>query len=421
MIFLTDTIVRNLQPPAKGAKIHRDADAPGAPGTGVTGFGIRITAAGFRAFVLEYRSRETGDQRVFTIGRFPTIKTERAREKARNLRAEIEDGVDPQAERVAKRHEATVNDLADRFEREHLPLKKPSTAESYSRLLRLYIRPHLGRMRINTVTQADTERLCRAVTKAAGPYQANRVQAVGSKLFTSALRWQLRTEVHGNPFKRVERHKEHARRRYASDEELRRLVAALAKHPDRQGADAIKLLLLTGARRGEVLSMRWGDLDLTAGTWNRKAADLKQGRDHSVPLSPPALTILSALRDEQTANGKRALGEFVFPSAVSTARHLVEVRRLWRNVVKTADLGDLRLHDLRHSFASQLVSSGASLALIGSLLGHSSPAVTARYSHLFDSVERDAVTRVGAIIEAAGLDQPPSAPVIPLSDQRRKK
>ena len=135
MIFLTDTIVRNLQPPAKGAKIHRDADAPGVPGTGVIGFGIRITAAGFRAVVLEYRSRETGDQRVFTIGRFPTIKTERAREKARNLRAEIEDGVDPQAERVAKRHEATVHDLADRFEREHLPRKKPSTAESYSRLL----------------------------------------------------------------------------------------------------------------------------------------------------------------------------------------------------------------------------------------------------------------------------------------------
>lgn len=188
--------------------------------------------------------------------------------------------------------------------------------------------------------------------------------------------------------------------------------AALAEHPDHQGADAIK---------SEVLSMRWGDLDLTAGTWHRKAADLKQGRDHSVPLSPPALTILSALRDEQTANGKRALGEFVFPSAVSTTRHLVEVRRLWRNVVKTADLGDLRLHDLRHSFASQLVSSGASLALIGSLLGHSSPAVTARYSHLFDSVERDAVTRVGAIIEAAGLDQPPSAPVISLSDQRRQK
>jgi site-specific recombinase XerD len=90
-------------------------------------------------------------------------------------------------------------------------------------------------------------------------------------------------------------------------------------------------------------------------------------------------------------------------------------------VVKTADLGDLRLHDLRHSFAAQLVSSGASLALIGSLLGHSSPAVTARYSDLFDSVERDAVTRVGAIIEAAGLEQLPSAPVVPLSDQRQKK
>jgi Arm DNA-binding domain len=146
--FLTDDLVRNhLPPPAKGAKIYRDADVPDAPGTGVTGYGVRITAKGVKALVLEYRDRETGDQKTYTIGRWPRMKVERGRDLARTLRAKIEEGLDPQGERVAKRNEVTVSDLADRFEREHLPMKKPSTAENYARLLRLYVRPHLGKMR----------------------------------------------------------------------------------------------------------------------------------------------------------------------------------------------------------------------------------------------------------------------------------
>jgi integrase len=261
--FLADDIVRNLPKPTKGAaKIYRDADVPGAPGTGVTGYGCRVTKAGFRALVLEYRDRETGDQKTYTIGRWPTMKVERGREIARKLRAKIEEGVDPQGEKIAKRAEPTVDELADRFEAEHLPMKKPSTAENYGRLLRLYIRPQLGSMRVSAVTLADVERMCRAVAEAGGPYQANRVQAVASKLFTSAIRWGLRSPADGNPCKFVERHKEHHRRRYAITDELQRLMAALAEHPDRQSADAIRLLLLTGARRGEVLSMRWADLAL---------------------------------------------------------------------------------------------------------------------------------------------------------------
>jgi integrase len=201
-------------------------------------------------------------------------------------------------------------------------------------------------------------------------------------------------------------------------------VAALAQHPDRAAADAIKLLLLTGARRGEVLSMRWLDVDLGAATWNRKAADLKQGRDHSLPLSAPAAALLRSVADTQSNGGKRPLGEFVFASAASKTQHLVAIRRLWRNVIKTADLPDFRIHDLRHSVASQLISSGASLALVGSLLGHSSPAVTQRYAHLYDSVEREAVDKIGAWIETAGMPeaaQPPSAPVIQPPRKRRSR
>ena len=151
--------------------------------------------------------------------------------------------------------------------------RRPSTAEDYERLLRLYIRPHLGRMRLSAVERADVERMLRDVTKVAGPYQSNRVHGVGSKLFSTAMRWSLLSPAQGNPFHGIERHKEHHRRRYDSAGEVRRLVVALAHQPDRQSADAIKLLLLTGARRGEVLSMRWTDVDLDAATWSRKAAD----------------------------------------------------------------------------------------------------------------------------------------------------
>jgi integrase len=374
--------------------------------------------------VIQYRDRETGDQKTYKIGRWPAVKVERGREVARKLRAKIEEGFDPQGDRAAKRAEATVNDLADRFEREHLPRKRPSTAENYARLLRLYIRPHLGRTRVSAVERADVERMLRDVTEVAGPYQSNRVHGVGSKLFSTAMRWSLLSPAQGNPFQGIERHKEHHRRRYASADEVRRLVAALAQHPDRQSADAIKLLLLTGARRGEVLSMRWADVDLDAATWSRKAVDLKQGRDHALPLSAPAIAILSAIRDEQSGKGKRALGEWVFPSAASKSKHLVAIRRLWRNVVKTAELGDLRLHDIRHTVASQLVSSGASLALVGSLLGHSSPQITARYAHLIDTVEREAVGKIGAWVEAAGgaptpPEPPPSGDVIKSPRPRR--
>jgi integrase len=421
--YLTDAIVRALPAPEKAPKIHRDADIDGAPGTAVVGFGVRITKAGFKALVLEYRDRDSGDQKTYTIGKWPGIKVERGREIARRLRDRIADGADPHGERIAKRNEITVAELADRFEREVVTRKKPGTQDNYARLLRLYIRPHLGRMRVNAVTLADTEKLARAVTEAAGPCQSNRVAAIGSTLFSVASRWALRSPALGNPFKHLERHKEHARRRYPSRDELVRLTTELAKHPDREAARVIWMVLYSGARKSEAMAMKWADVSLADGTWRRKADDLKQARDHDVPLSPQALELLRSIADAQSKNVKVALGEWVFPAAASKARHLVAVRRVWRNLVKSAALGDLRIHDLRHGFASQLVSSGASLPLIGSLLGHSNAQTTQRYAHLYDETQRAAVTAVGRIVGAASQvpEPPPSAEILSLSARRRKK
>jgi integrase len=151
--------------------------------------------------------------------------------------------------------------------------------------------------------------------------------------------------------------------------------------------------------------MRWGDIDLTKGTWSKPPSSTKQAQHHEVPLSAPARALLARIREEQAAP-KRPLGEFVFPST-SASGHLVEIKKSWAMLAKAAGIKNLRLHDLRHSYASALVSSGASLPLIGSLLGHASPQTTARYSHMFADPQRAAAEKIGVLIENAAQDSPP--------------
>ena len=391
---LTDAIVRGLEPPEKGYTITRDTEA--------AGFAVRVTAKGVRSFVLDYYTR-SGRDRSFTIGKFPDWKVTAARARAKELRQDIDNGGDPLADVEAERTAPTVAELIERFEAEHLPRKREVTAQEYRRTLKNHVRPHFGtHTKVTDVTYADIDALHRKITKAGSPYSANRAVAIMSKMFSLAVRWHMRET---NPCKGIERNKEHHRRRYLSGDELGRLVAVLAEHPDRQVANAVRMLLLTGARRGEVLSMRWSDVDLGAGTWSKPASSTKQNQHHEVPLSAPARALLASIRDEQAAPG-RALGEFVFPSTGKKG-HLVEIKKSWATITKAAGIKSLRLHDLRHSYASALVSSGASLPLIGSLLGHSSPATSARYSHMYSDPMRAAAEKIGVLIENAGKDSTP--------------
>jgi integrase len=164
-------------------------------------------------------------------------------------------------------------------------------------------------------------------------------------------------------------------------------------------------LMLTGARRGEVCGARWGQFDLVAETWTKAASETKQKRDHTVPLSAPALQLLHKMRPGHP-------DDFLFPGR--DGRGSLDIRTTWESVRKAAGLADVHLHDLRHSFASILVSAGASLPLIGALLGHSNPATTARYAHLQMDPQRDAVERVGSVVTASG-----DAEVVPIGRVRR--
>ena len=381
---LTDAIVKRLEPPEKGNQFIWDTEQ--------RGFGCRVTVGGTKAFIFDYRVRGTGRQRRPTIGRFPSWSTTAARAKAKELRRLVDVGGDPRGDVEADRQAPTVNDLIDRFAEEHLPRKRPGTALNYKILSEKHVRPALKHLKVADVTFEDIDRLLRKISKSA-PYAANRTHAVLSRMFNLAIRWGMRAD---NPCKGIEKNPESKRKRYLRGDELSRLIKALAADPDRRAANIVRMLLLTGARRGEVMSMRWADVDLKTGTWSKPAASTKQAEDHEVPLSAPARQLLSEIAAKQ----KKPLGTYVFPSDGKTG-HVVEIKRAWRTICKTAGITGLRVHDLRHSFASQLASSGASLPLIGALLGHSNPTTTHRYAHLFDDPQRAAVERVAAIIDSA--------------------
>jgi integrase len=378
---LTDALVKRLPTPARGNAITYDAE--------VAGLGARVTAAGARSFVLNYRTR-SGRERRYTIGACGDWSATDARAEARRLRYLVDQGGDPLADLEAERSAPTVADLCDRFEAEVLPRRRPGTAVHYRGLLKNYIRPHFGMHRqLTAVTFADIDSLHRSVTAAAGPFAANRAVGLVARMFALATtRWGMCTT---NPCRGIEKNAEPSRHRYLSGDELARLTGALAKYHDRQAADVIRILLLTGCRKGEALSMRFADVDLTTGTWSKPAASTKQKRDHVVPLSAPVRQLLAEIR------GRQPDGEFVFPSA-RAAEHRVNLKGAWKAICKAAGIVGLRPHDLRHSFASQLASGGASLPLIGALLGHTNAATTSKYAHMFSDPQRAAVEKVGAII-----------------------
>jgi integrase len=386
---LTDLLIRRLPPPARGNRIEYD--------TVVRGFGIRITAAGARGFILNYRRKLDGLERRYTIGSFPDWTTATAREEAKRLKRDVDGGGDPVGEANAMRAAPNVADLAERFLAEHVVRRRSSTELAYRIVLRKYILPAIGRRKVAAVEFEDIERLHATVSRQ-HPTQANRVLAVTAKMFALAVKWKLRPD---NPAKGVARNREHQRRRYLRPDELTRLTAALAEDRNQETCDVLRLLLLTGARRSEVLFAKWEQFDLKAGTWSKPHTITKQQRDHIVPLSAPAREILQRRYQQQRDV------PWVFPGRGDQARK--DTRHVWARVLKRAGIHGLRIHDLRHSYASHLVNAGFSLPVIGQLLGHSQISTTSRYAHLYDDVQRAATERVGAIITGK-----PSAEIVRL-------
>jgi integrase len=394
---LTDTNVKQLPAPEVGNKVIFDDT--------VKGFGIRVTAAGARAFVLRYRRRSDSRQRVFTLGSFPDWGTGAARDEAKRLKRAVDGGADPSGELEHHRESPTIADLCNRFLEDYVPRKRPATQRDYRQQVAVDILPELGRMKVAGVTHADVDAFHRRISTRA-PTHANRVLACLSKMFSLAIRWGWRAD---NPCKGIERNQEHKRARYLSAAELTRLTAALDELKDQDAANAVRVLLLTGSRRGELLAARWVDFDLEAGVWVKPGSTTKQRTTHRVPVSEAACRLLVGMKAKA---GARAV--YLFPPPEGKTAHRLDLDDAWGILRKAAGIPDVRLHDLRHTYASVLASAGLSLPVIGALLGHATPVTTARYSHLFDDPLRVATERAAAVITGAA-----PAEVVPLPDRRR--
>ena len=393
---LTDPMVKTLPCPAKGSVVVWEKL--------VKGFGVCVTAAGSKSFLVNYRRRGDGIQRRFTIGSYPDWSVGAAREEAKRLKRAIDGGADPIGDLRTHRAAPTVNDLCDRFIAEYLPRRRASTQRSYLQHIEAEIRPVLGRMKVAAVSFADVDALHRSISKRGVPYRANRTLATLSAMFSMAVKWKLRAD---NPCKGIERNQEHKRRRYLSSGELARLSKALNGYSDQQSADIIRLLLLTGARRSEALQAKFDDFDLETGKWSKPGATTKQKTLHEVPLSDAALKLLLDLRGRVPKSV-----EWVFPA--TDGSHRKDVKDAWAAICRDAGIKGARLHDLRHTYVSVLASAGLSLPIIGAMLGHTQANTTQRYAHLFDDPLRAAADRAAAVITGK-----PSAEVVPLPGRRR--
>jgi len=376
-----------LMPPERGRRCVHDTKVPGLC--------LYVTAKGAKSFYW-YRSVNGRPERC-CIGAFPAVTVEQARRRAAKMNADVAEGRNPAAARRARRAESTLREVFEQYLEQHARPQKKTVqydVETFERHL-----AHLANRRVSSITRNDVEKLKRRIggtrENPDRPYMANRVLALLSAIYNKAA------PDAPNPVRGVDRFPEESRDRHMTKDEIRRLFAALAEE-DSFWADFFSLAIFTGARRGNLFSMRWDDVDLAIRRWRVPGRESKSGRPMPIPLSEPAVEIL---RRRAAQNGEF---EWVFPSETSRSGHIEDARRPWRRVLKRAGLSNLRIHDLRRSLASVMVAEGVPLLTIAKTLGHRDLKATAVYARLDFGPQLEAVERAGAtirgILAAAGTD-----------------
>lgn len=349
----------------------------------MAGFGLRVWPTGRKVYLIQYRDAG-GRTRRKGLGKHGIVTADNARSEARDLLAAVAKGANPSEETKRKKGAPPVEQLCERFLTEYVPSHcKESTQKEYRRNVELFIKPRIGKMKVADVERSDIADLHHAHRDI--PYQANRTLGVLSVMFNQAEIWGYRTDG-SNPCRHVRKYEEKKRDRYLSTEELSRLGQTLNEleasgEESLPAINAIRLLILTGCRLGEIQTLKW---EYVQG--NRlRLPDSKTGAK-VVYLGEAALEVLSKIE------------RFPDNPYVVTGRlpgtHLTDMQKPWRRIRKAAGLDDVRIHDLRHSFASSAVGMGESLPMIGKLLGHSQVQTTARYAHLADDPVQGAAARV---------------------------
>ena len=354
------------------------------------GFGVRVHPTGRKVYIVKTRYR--GRVIKMTIGPHSAVTPSYARVRAAEIITDARAGKNP-AGRSADA--PTMIALGKRFLKEYVSTHcKTSTAEEYRRSVKLFIDPRIGRYRVPDIQRSDIAALHYDMRDT--PYQANRTLGVLSKMFNLAELWDLRPDG-SNPCRHVKRFREEKRERFLSDVEYQRLGAAL-KEIEVDGSEtasaiaAVRLLMLTGCRLSEIQKLRWEHVDL--GASELRLPDTKTGAK-VVYLGDPAIAVLERI-DRRDGNPWVIAGR-------KPGSHLTDLQHPWRRIRARAALDDVRIHDLRHSFASGGLLVGEGLPMIGKLLGHTQVQTTARYAHLSNDPVKSAANRIASrIAEVSG-------------------
>lgn len=394
---LTKRVVDGLKPDIK-ERLYLDDE--------LKGFGLRIAPTGRKTFVVQYRAG--GRVRRVKIGRMGAVTPEQARNQARAILGAVACGENP-AEKIAfDRKAPRVRDLAARYVRDHVELRlKPRTQREYRHCLNAYILPAIGAFRVADVGRTDIVDLHAALKDR--PFQANRVLEVARAMFNHAEIWGLRPEG-ANPCRRVRRNPERKRERHLLPEEIRRLGTVLDQRLA-SGLEtpfvvaAFKLLILTGCRLSEIQTLQWAFIR----DGSIYLPESKTG-ERRVPLPPAARAVLARLpRDPNN--------RFVIAGDVP-GHHATDLQRPWRRIRAEAGLAEVRIHDLRHTYASNAVKAGLSLPMVGKLLGHTQMQTTMRYAHWEDAPVNAAAANVSDALSMAlsssNATSAPSLPALPI-------
>lgn len=395
---LTKTAVDRIQP--------EQADV-WAWDTEVRGFGLRVKPSGTKTYIVQYRNA-AGATRRMALGQHGQLTAEQARAEAQKRIGSVKQGRDPSAEKSALRAAPSVNDLVDYYLGEYAKQRDntPGYIADTRKMLDRFVTRSLGTRKAADVTKADIRRLHASLK--ATPYQANRLLAALNKLFVLGVD---EFGVPSNPCGDLSKFREEKRERFLSSAEIRNLFELMAAHPNQACANAVRLLLLTGARKNELLRATWDMFDLEQGLWIKPSHHTKQKKEHRVPLSAPVLEILrgmQATRDSGTP--------FLFPGRKLPGRDevspLEDIRRFWDSIREAAGIEELRVHDLRHSAASLQVSAGVPLHVVGKTLGHTQAKTTERYAHVSDNAAAQAMDRLGELV--GGIAKGEVAEVVPI-------
>lgn len=407
---LTKTSVERLE--ATGKRYNQFDDE-------LKGFAVRVGAGGDKSFYYVYRAGKGrgAPLKWLRLGAFPSITVEQARQIAKSKAAAVALGEDPAAAVQEDKAALTLSEALSGFDQEYVSKLKPSTIAFYRHTIEHHLKPKLGRIRTKALGYSDIAKFHTALKEK--PYMANRCIAVLSVFLNWCEKHGYR-ERHSNPCKEITLYREQKRQEFMDAGILSVLGDALSrmettwherqatktrrndKEVDTitpQAAAAIRLLMFTGARLGEILSLKWEYIDFEQGF--ARLPDSKTGFK-VLQLPAPALAVLESLPE---------MSEWVLP-ANSASGHMVNLKTPWGNLLKFAQLTGWRLHDLRHSFASVMVNSGASLPIIGKILGHTQSNTTQRYAHLEQNPARKAAEDAAAKIDQALKTKPTRSKVV---------